>query len=163
MTGIVEVTEQRTSNAQEVSSHAVTAFTEIASEIDSISRQIDSIHEAAKEQDIGMSQTSIAVNKLGEAAGKSSNLASKVDKISGTLKEQSVMLQGVKNRTNEIVMGDKRKKKLRFDQAEKHLSDLAIEDVVGPDLQSPEASPQTVLDELPDGFNADDDSFTKAS
>ena len=107
VTSIVNETESKTSRAQDVCSSSVKAFDGIAREVDTISNQIESIQTAAKEQEVGMTETSHALHRLGETAADNSSMASKVREIAGDLKKQSYSLSDIRNDANRVIAGGK--------------------------------------------------------
>jgi hypothetical protein len=92
---IVEMTHQRVSDGQTVSKEALAIFSEISRETCKITKQIQRISEATREQQIGVQQTSTAMNQMDQAAQRNSLLAGDTLRSASDLSEQSRKLTGI--------------------------------------------------------------------
>jgi len=89
VTEIVEMTHQRVSDGLAVSKEALTIFNEISRDTSQITKQIQRISEATREQTIGVHQTSTAMNQMDQAAQRNSLLAGDTLRNASGLSEQS--------------------------------------------------------------------------
>lgn len=103
---MVEMTHQRVTDGQAVSKEALTIFNEIARETNHISKQIQRITDATREQQIGIQQTSIAMNQMDQAAQRNSHLAGDSLRGAGELSEQSRRLTAIMKELFSMVSGD---------------------------------------------------------
>lgn len=92
---IVEMTHQRVSDGQAVSKEALAIFHEISRETGQITKQIQRISEATREQQIGVQQTSTAMNQMDQAAQRNSLLAGDTLRSASDLSEQSRKLTNI--------------------------------------------------------------------
>jgi methyl-accepting chemotaxis protein len=95
VTDLVGMTHQRVSDGQTVSKEALSIFNEISRETNNITRQIQRISDASREQQVGVQQTSTAMNEMDQAAQRSSQLASETLRSAADLSEQSKRLTGI--------------------------------------------------------------------
>jgi hypothetical protein len=86
---IVEMTHQRVSDGLTVSKEALAIFNEISRDTKEITKQIQRISEATREQTIGVHQTSTAMNQMDQAAQRNSLLAGDTLRNASGLSEQS--------------------------------------------------------------------------
>lgn len=86
---IVEMTHQRVTDGQAVSKEALAVFHEISRETSQITKQIQRISEATREQQIGVQQTSTAMNQMDQAAQRNSLLAGDTLRSASDLSDQS--------------------------------------------------------------------------
>ena len=103
---MVEMTHQRVTDGQAVSKEALSIFNEIARETNHISKQIQRITDATREQQIGIQQTSIAMNQMDQAAQRNSHLAGDSLRGSAELSEQSRRLTAIMKDLFSLVAGD---------------------------------------------------------
>lgn len=103
---IVKETEEMTTKAQDACYNSVSAFEDIATNIESVSGLIETIQVAAREQEVGMLQTSKALQKLGETAADNNSLSRKVRDISVNLKDEGDTLGFVRDESNKVVIGE---------------------------------------------------------
>lgn len=103
---MVEMTHQRVTDGQAVSKEALSIFNEIARETNHISKQIQRITDATREQQIGVQQTSIAMNQMDQAAQRNSHLAGDSLRGSAELSEQSRRLTAIMKDLFSLVAGD---------------------------------------------------------
>ena len=101
-----EMTHQRVTDGQTVSKEALSIFNEIARETNHISKQIQRITDATREQQIGVQQTSIAMNQMDQAAQRNSQLAGDSLRGSADLSEQSRRLTAIMKDLFALVAGD---------------------------------------------------------
>jgi predicted nucleic acid-binding protein len=92
---IVEMTHQRVSDGQAVSKEALAVFHEISRETSQMTKQIQRISEATREQQIGVQQTSTAMNQMDQAAQRNSLLAGDTLRSASDLSEQSRKLTNI--------------------------------------------------------------------
>ncbi len=95
VTEIVEMTRQRVSDGLSVSKDALAIFNEIARDTNQITKQIQRISEATREQTIGVQQTSTAMNQMDQAAQRNSLLAGDTLRNASDLSEQSRKLANI--------------------------------------------------------------------
>jgi methyl-accepting chemotaxis protein len=89
VTELVERTHQRVSDGLLVSKEALAIFNEISRDTTQITKQIQTISEATREQTIGVHQTSTAMSQMDQAAQRSSLLAGDTLRSAAGLSEQS--------------------------------------------------------------------------
>jgi methyl-accepting chemotaxis protein len=89
VTELVDMTHQRVSDGLTVSKEALSIFSEIARDSSQITKQIQRISEATREQTIGVQQTSTAMGQMDQAAQRNSLLAGDTLRNAWGLSEQS--------------------------------------------------------------------------
>ncbi|MEY4669136.1 MAG: hypothetical protein RL518_1835 [Pseudomonadota bacterium] len=94
-TEIVEMTQQRVADGIAVSKEALEIFNEISRDANQITKQIQKISEATREQTIGVQQTSTAMNQMDQAAQRNSILAGDTLKSASDLSRQSRKLTSI--------------------------------------------------------------------
>lgn len=92
---LVEMTSQRVSDGQIVSKEALAIFNELSRETNQITKQIQRISEATREQQVGVQQTSTAMNQMDQAAQRNSLLAGDTLRSASDLSEQSRKLTSI--------------------------------------------------------------------
>lgn len=102
---IVEVTKSRSEDGQNVSKEAQTTFEAIAAEIKTVSSQIENISDAAREQENGVQQTSVSMNKLDEATTRSAAMGHQISASALELGEQSSRMKQIMQATAVLVQG----------------------------------------------------------
>lgn len=102
---IVEITRNRSQDGQEVSTKAQKAFDEIAQEIKTITSQVESVNDAAREQDNGIQQTSTSMSKLDDATTRSARMGEQISAAADSLGEQSRRLKQIMRATMLLVQG----------------------------------------------------------
>lgn len=102
---IVDVTKARSEDGQVVSKEAQTTFESIAHEIKAVSSQIENISDAAREQENGIQQTSVAMNKLDEATTRSAAMGQQISQSALQLGDQSLRMKQIMNATAVLVQG----------------------------------------------------------
>ncbi len=95
VTDLVDMTNQRVADGQAVSKEALSIFNEISRETNSITRQIQRISDASREQQVGVHQTSTAMNEMDQAAQRSSQLAAETLRSAADLSEHSKHLASI--------------------------------------------------------------------
>lgn len=95
VTELVEMTHQRVSDGLAVSKEALAIFSEISRDTNQITKQIQRISEATREQTIGVHQTSTAMNQMDQAAQRNSLLAGDTLRSASGLSEQSQKLASI--------------------------------------------------------------------
>lgn len=116
---IVENTANRVTEGRDVSSTALNTFDEIAREVFTISSQIQSVNDATREQELGIQQTQKAMAKMDLHTQGSSVIADEASNAASHLMLQSVELNSIIARMQELVFGtnEKRAKSLKTDPA----------------------------------------------
>ncbi len=102
---IVEITRNRSQDGQVVSTKAQKAFDEIAQEIKTITSQVESVNDAAREQDNGIQQTSTSMSKLDDATARSARMGEQISVAADSLGEQSRRLKQIMRATMVLVQG----------------------------------------------------------
>lgn len=102
---IVEVTKSRSEDGQQVSKEAQITFEAIAAEIKTVSSQIENISDAAREQENGVQQTSVSMNKLDEATTRSAAMGHQISGSALELGEQSGRMKAIMQATAVLVQG----------------------------------------------------------
>ena len=92
---LVDMTHQRVSDGQIVSKEALAIFNELSRETNQITRQIQRISEATREQQVGVQQTSTAMNQMDQAAQRNSLLAGDTLRSASDLSGQSRKLTSI--------------------------------------------------------------------
>jgi methyl-accepting chemotaxis protein len=108
VTEIVEMTRQRVSDGLSVSKDALAIFNEIARDTNQITKQIQRISEATREQTIGVQQTSTAMNQMDQAAQRNSLLAGDTLRNASDLSEQSRKLAIIMRELLSLISTDQR-------------------------------------------------------
>lgn len=106
---IVEGTQQRVKDGQQVSREALAIFNEIARETSNISRQVESINDATREQQLGVQQTSTAMTQMDHAAQRNNQLAGETLESAGDLSSQSKTLTEIMRELMAVVYAQKAK------------------------------------------------------
>jgi len=102
---IVEDTQRRVSEGQSVSRQAMATFASIAKEIYNISSQIQGINDATREQELGVRQTSIAMEEMDRATQRSSDNAGKAARAVEDMSYEIVELKKVEEELKAMVFG----------------------------------------------------------
>jgi methyl-accepting chemotaxis protein len=92
---LVEMTHQRVADGQIVSKEALAIFNELSRETNQITKQIQRISEATREQQVGVQQTSTAMNQMDQAAQRNSLLAGDTLRSASDLSDQSRKLTSI--------------------------------------------------------------------
>ena len=117
---IVEMTHQRVSDGQAVSKDALAIFHEISRETSHITKQIQRISEATREQQIGVQQSSTAMNQMDQAAQRNSLLAGDTLRSASDLSEQSRKLTSIMQGLLSLISAERREQS--HEAAESHHS-----------------------------------------
>jgi hypothetical protein len=107
VTDIVESTRIRVSEGQRVSKDAVDTFNDIAKDVYSISSQIQSINDATKEQEIGVKQTTLAMNQMDRTSQENNTVALQASQLSSKLLGESSHLLDISAAMKILVKGNK--------------------------------------------------------
>lgn len=102
---IVEDTQRRVSEGQSVSRQAMATFASIAKEIYNISSQIQGINDATREQELGVRQTSIAMEEMDRATQRNSDNAGKAARAVEDMSYEIVELKKVEEELKAMVYG----------------------------------------------------------
>jgi hypothetical protein len=92
---VVEMTHQRVTDGLTVSKEALSIFHEISRDINEVTKQIQRIAEATREQAVGVQQTSTAMNQMDQAAQLNSLLAGDSLRSASDLARQSHKLTNI--------------------------------------------------------------------
>ena len=92
---IVEMTHQRVTDGLTVSKEALSIFHEMSRDINQITKQMQRISEATREQTVGVQQTSTAMNQMDQAAQRNSHLAGDSLRNASDLSRQSHKLTNI--------------------------------------------------------------------
>jgi methyl-accepting chemotaxis protein len=92
---IVEMTHQRVTDGLTVSKEALSIFHEMSRDINQITKQMQRISEATREQTVGVQQTSTAMNQMDQAAQRNSLLAGDSLRNASDLSRQSHKLTNI--------------------------------------------------------------------
>lgn len=92
---IVEMTHQRVTDGLTVSKEALSIFHEMSRDINQITKQMQRISEATREQTVGVQQTSTAMNHMDQAAQRNSRLAGDTLRNASDLSKQSHKLASI--------------------------------------------------------------------
>lgn len=182
---ILKSTLERVSESRSVTEQAQTIFTAIAQEISDISTQVESISEAAREQQFGIEQIAKAMTQMDQSTQLNNSAALTAARLSDQLKNQSRKLTTIAKTVSDLVLGKKAPKAVEANDGD---------DELGPYLERPKPTlvhvkkkrEQTKTEDLPEkvaqamlnndqelarlssdglapsALNADDDSFQKA-
>lgn len=110
---IVDITRVRSTEGQDVSKRAQKTFDEISQEIKTITTQIESVNDAAREQENGVQQTSVSMSKLDESTTRSARMGEQISSAAESLGEQSRRMGQIMKATILIVQGSKGEKEVR--------------------------------------------------
>jgi len=102
---IVEITRARSTDGQGVSKRAQKTFDEIAQEIKTITSQIESVNDAAREQENGVQQTTVSMSKLDDATTRSARMGLEISGAADNLGDQSRRLNQIMRATMLLVQG----------------------------------------------------------
>ena len=105
VTEIIDHTSKTVHSGEQVSQQAVEAFNSIAKGISEISSKLIQINDAAKEQELGVRQTSTALTQMNEATAANSAAARENAGLGINLKTQVERLVSVGRAMNYVVIG----------------------------------------------------------
>jgi methyl-accepting chemotaxis protein len=103
---IVDMTEDRTRQGKAVTAQSTKLFDSLAREVESVSRAIGDISEAAREQQVGMQQTSNAMTQIDHIAQQVRDLASETARIGTRLGGEEKNLARVIGDLDKLINGD---------------------------------------------------------
>jgi methyl-accepting chemotaxis protein len=150
---IVEGTQQRVKDGQEVSKEALAIFNEIARETNNISRQVESINDATREQQLGVQQTSTAMTQMDHAAQRNNQLAAETLESAGDLSSQSKILTEIMRELMSVVYSAKTKTPVKT--ASEYDEDESLPEEPEYAAPAPEAEPTEIIESQEvDGKNA---------
>jgi hypothetical protein len=122
---IISSTSDTVRSGEYVCKHAVENFTTIANSINEITEKLGTIEEASKEQEIGVQQTSAALNQMNRETLKNNHLAGENSNLSDNLKTQVKKLVAIQNALNFVLNGkeneQKKHRKMFLSEVEKIL------------------------------------------
>ena len=104
---IIEVTQARSKESQNVSQEAVQAFSEIASGIIAINERLAGVTQATHEQEIGIQQISIAMTQMDQSTQRNSSLAAQANELAVDLGKQSELSFRIVKALRTIVVGSR--------------------------------------------------------
>ena len=102
---IVGATNESVKDGQAVSADALTTFATISKSVGIISERVSRIHEATREQDIGVHQTSESMAQMSLSTSDYSGVASENAVLAEDLRQQSVKLSRIGRVMNFVVFG----------------------------------------------------------
>jgi methyl-accepting chemotaxis protein len=114
VTELVEMTHQRVSDGLNVSKEALAIFNEISRDTNQITKQVQRISEATREQTIGVQQTSTAMNQMDQAAQRNSLLAGDTLRNASDLSGQSRQLATIMRELLALISAKERKAESSF-------------------------------------------------
>ncbi len=122
---IISSTSETVKSGEYVCKHAVENFTTIANSINEITEKLGTIEEASKEQEIGVQQTSAALNQMNRETLKNNHLAGENSNLSENLKTQVKKLVAIQSALNFVLNGkentNKKQRKMFLSEVEKIL------------------------------------------
>lgn len=127
---IIETTQHRVNEGQQVSKEALATFNEIATGIQGMSERIIGIGQATREQDLGIKQISIAMNEMDITTQRNSMVSAKASELSRILSEHGYQVNRVMQAMRTLVRGN-----LRNFYQKKNKVDI-IDRLVGKDTDS---------------------------
>jgi uncharacterized coiled-coil DUF342 family protein len=138
---IIETTQHRVNEGQQVSKEALATFNEIATGIQGMSERIIGIGQATREQDLGIKQISIAMNEMDMTTQRNSVVSAKTSELSRILSEHGYQVNRVMQAMKTLVRGNLN----GFFQV-KNKVDI-IDSIVGTDARSHNMSELKLSDE----------------
>jgi len=105
---IIEVTQARTSESQSVANEAVGAFSEIASGVQAINDRLQGVAQATKEQELGISQITVAMNQMDQATQRNSATATESNDLVKSLTSVSERNYKIMRALRTLVVGNEK-------------------------------------------------------
>lgn len=106
VTSIIEETGSNVSRGEVVCGRATKLFEEISGSLEEMTEKVQQINEAAREQEIGVKQTTLAIDQLSQATSVNNSVAQENTVMCASLQEQSRKLTRIGRALNKIVTGD---------------------------------------------------------
>lgn len=100
---IISVVHNRVSEGKNVTAEALTKFDEIEKNVSQIQARVASIADASREQEKGIEQTSIAMQRLNTHSQKTAESSKKVNETASGLHNQAELLKKVYDETTALV------------------------------------------------------------
>lgn len=166
---ILKSTLERVSEGKVVTGQAQDIFDKIAKDISTISTQIESISEAAREQQFGIEQIAKAMTQMDQSTQSNNSAAHTAARLSDQLMNQSKKLSSIAKTVSRLVTGAKVAGK-RDDDAKSGSDDsgsssqashLGSDHVVGVLTHRERDLDQAVVASVPTSIDANDESFQK--
>jgi methyl-accepting chemotaxis protein len=102
---IIESVHHRISEGQSVSSQALSRFSEIASDIHSISEKIKNISNATKEQESGVTQTAKAMDQMDTTTQRNNSAAIQASNYAREIESQGSVLDEIMHESQLLILG----------------------------------------------------------
>lgn len=110
---IIEVTQARSRESQEVSNEAIAAFSDIAAGIQAINERLRSVDQATREQELGIKQISSAMDQMDQTTQRNSSVSAETSAFAKTLGSQSERTYRVMRAIRALVLGRDEMRKVR--------------------------------------------------
>jgi uncharacterized coiled-coil DUF342 family protein len=110
---IIEVTQARSRESQEVSNEAIAAFSDIAAGIQAINERLRSVDQATREQELGIKQISSAMDQMDQTTQRNSTVSAETSSFAKTLGSQSERTYRVMRAIRSLVLGRDEVRKAR--------------------------------------------------
>ncbi len=105
---IIEVTQSRTTESQTVASEALGAFSEIASGVRAINERLQGVGQATKEQELGISQITVAMNQMDQTTQRNSAIAGEANELVKILASVSERNYKIMRALRTLVVGNEK-------------------------------------------------------
>lgn len=106
VSSIVADTKEKVVQGQTITEKTTQSFLQIVNRIENINKGIDLINTATKEQNIGIRQTSSAMNKMDNCSQENINVAKNTGSYTEQIKESNVDLNHIINNLGSYLLGD---------------------------------------------------------
>lgn len=117
---VLEMTKARISEGQRVSEEALQSFSEIAHDVEVSTTQVQAIADAAREQELGVKQTSIAMGQMDAAAQSNNTAVNQVSRLASDLQQQSENLEKVMAMVEQLVLGHSKSATRKMEDSEEN-------------------------------------------
>lgn len=176
---IIETTQARVGDGEQVSSEAMGAFNEIARGVQGINERVLGISQATKEQQAGIQQIATAMNQMDTSTQRNRAAAEEASDLAQALTGQSVRIERVMRAIRVLILGDAARLELQNKTVDvidailgetpvgtgrEHAAREAGTNPAGPQAPAPspdERDPRETHGESP--VTADDDTFHRAA
>jgi len=105
---IIEVTQARTAESQSVANDAVGAFSEIAAGVQAINDRLQGVAQATKEQEMGISQITVAMNQMDQATQRNSASSTEANELVKSLTSVSERNYKIMRALRTLVIGNEK-------------------------------------------------------
>lgn len=140
---IVNVTRERSEDGQTVSKEAQSTFEAIAAEIKTVTNQIENISDAAREQENGIQQTSVAMSKLDEATTRSAAMGQQISSSALELGSQSSQMKQIMEATAILVQGVATEKMKKKEAGDNDMIDSILQSSTKSETQTRRSKPKS--------------------